>query len=174
MYKTGQVLDSLYDAYMGPFVCGGTAGIVLPNIDGSGRISYATRYANCDGHNGILYYQGSSDVPQTGRYRKLPTGTGTPDSEVESTSTISNDNAFHLQATPNPATGIVELRWTDPTRAPTTITVTDVLGQMVTTLHAAAGSTRCQWDASRTFGGRYYITIESNRRTETVSVTIAP
>jgi hypothetical protein len=173
IYKTGNVLDSLYDAWFGPVGgCTLSDGATFHNnLDGTGRALYAVG-GTCDGRKTIVYRSGSHDVPQTGRYRELPPGTGKPDTDVPDRPQANGTTGFHLHVQPNPATGIVTIRWDRQTESGAEVSVTDVLGRTVITTGFDDETTEWEWDASGTFGGRYFITVSVGDRSETTAVTI--
>lgn len=166
-YTTGYWLDSLYEAWIAPQQ-GAFGGATLENIDGSGKWTHvaAARY---DGVNTLHFYQPSADVPSTGEFRQLPPGTDKVTSSVDERSAGSNLN---LRTDPNPASGEVVIRWNGEAKKRAVVTITDALGQPVTTLAGEEGSESIVWDASETFGGVYHITITVGEQTETTRVVI--
>src|SRR5690606_13204559 len=105
--------------------------------------------------NLVAFYQPSTEVPPTGKYRYMPPGTGTPETGVDVEDTEYRlTGAFGLQVYPNPSSGIVRLSWR-PTPGIAKILVSDQLGQTVTRFEADAGPGEAEWDASQTFGGVY-------------------
>ena len=167
-------MDSTYDGWFrGP--CGGGGGVLLGDIDGSG-VPTLGHAILCPPVNGIQFIKPSKDVPPTGRYRQLPPGTEKPTVSVESGSSEKRDQGLlGLQVYPNPASGEVRIEWNGLTFSESddaTIRITDVLGQEVLTEQVAAQTAGFHWDASKTFQGRYFITIELDGVTETKQIDI--
>ena len=173
-YNGGQRFDSIYDSWI---TRPGTAFLsygVLGDIDGSGSstIAIGFGYTGTTKPTGIAFFQPSKRVPETGTYRYMPPGVGTPVTGVEESADLDRTTAeFGLQAWPNPSSGVVRLSWrSTPGRA--TIHITDQLGQTVTRFETEGSRGDAEWDASQTFGAVYFVSIEINGVRESAEVRI--
>lgn len=166
-YNGGQRFDSIYDSWISRSASGSGPIVVLGDIDGSGLNTIALGSDDL-----VAFYQPSTDVPVTGKYRYMPPGTGTPETGVsEENSNVITAKTLGLQAYPNPSSGIVRLTW-GSTTGTATILITDQLGQTVTQFEVEATVGEAEWDASQTFGGVYFVSIEIDGVRESIEVRI--
>ena len=173
-YNGGQRFDSIYDGWIRrPGNSGGTVEN-LGDIDGSGKQTIAVQY----GFGGttqplsVAYFQPTPDLPTTGKYRYLPPGTEKPETNVaiEAESTEA-ESSLGLLIRPNPASGEVVITW-KARQGKAVISVTDQLGQVAHRTHVDAATGELIWDASHTFGGSYWVTlnIDGEQQTEKMQI----
>jgi hypothetical protein len=77
---------------------------------------------------------------------------------------------------PNPASGIVAIRFTAPSAGPVTVDVFDVLGRQVATLFdraASAGSHTATWDASGAAPGVYVVRLVAGTTVRSARLVVA-
>ncbi len=166
VYRTGMRLDSIFDAEIDLRVAGGTP-VRIGDIDGNGRDELAMVAAE------TTIFRLSDELPSTvGRIRRVPDGTDVPD-------TISGveDHArtlLGLVVHPNPASGEVVIQWKSQESGVESrecmVQITDILGQEVLSVALPADQQRYIWDASKTFGGRYFIAVTIGSATESRQV----
>ena len=168
-YNGGERLDSLYDAWINVPGGIGTAQYVvnLGDITGQGYPTFAVEMGS---PVGVKYVQPTHDVPTTGKYRYLPPGTENPDSYV-SEDRRETGGSFGLAVRPNPTSGNVQIEWTSQ-RGKATVSVSDQVGQVIYREKVDALLGALVWNASRTFGGSYWVTIEIDGKTETRKIQI--
>ena len=174
-YNGGNLFDSLYDGWV-TIPCGGGALVRLGDIDGSGKETIAVGY-QCGTTAGIKFAQPSTVVPTGGVYRMVPAGTDTISGMRAESRGMRLSSLLGVHAVPNPASAVVRIVW----RAGETETggsgeavvrVTDVRGQEVKTFTLPAYEQETVWDASKTFGGTYFITVTIGDVSETTEVRI--
>jgi hypothetical protein len=148
--------------------------VVLGDIDGSGlsTVALGFGYIGTTRPTEIAFFQPSKLVPETGKYRYMPPGVGTPetgvvgpDSETKTTGTLG------LKAYPNPSSGFVRLSWR-PLTGKATFFITDQLGQTVTRFEAEGSKGEAEWNASQTFGAVYFVSIEIDGVRESTEVRV--
>ena len=167
-YNGGERFDSIYDGWVN-IPCGGGSLARLGDIDGSNELTIAIGY-QCGTTAGIKFVQPSKVVPTGGIYRMLPPGTDTVSGVADEDRIVDEQSILKLRAIPNPANGLVRVRWENNlSRAGSeaVVRVSDGLGQEVQTLRVR-GTNEIVWDASTTFGGTYFITLSIGEHAETV------
>ena len=173
-YNGGLGFDSLYDGWIN-FSDGIGSPVVVGNIDGTGNQTIAIPTLN-NATWGIKFVQPSTVVPTGGIYRMAPPGTDTVLSgmrvEGRGRKVVSS---LGVQAVPNPASGVVRVMWGDGDRGTgrngdVVVRVTDVRGQKVKTFTLPAYEQETLWDASKTFGGTYFITVTIGDVSETTKI----
>ena len=153
-YNGGQFFDSLYDSWIRRPASSFRLLVALGDIDGSGRNAIAFGSDNL-----VAFYQPSTDVPQTGKYRYMPPGTDTPQMGMNDDENKDRSaGRLGLQAWPNPSSGIVRLSWRSTTGT-ATILITDQLGQTVAQFQSDGSAGEAEWDASQTFGAVYFVSV---------------
>ena len=166
-YNGGQWYDSLYDSWIRRPASGSGPLVVLGDIDGSGLNTIALGSDEL-----VAFYQPSSGVPETGKYRYMPPGTGTPQTDVDDDENKDRSaGRLGLQAWPNPSSGIVRILWKAPAGT-ALILITDQLGQTVTQFEVEASAGEAAWDASQTFGAVYFVGVEIDGVRESIEVRI--
>ena len=130
--------------------------VSLGDITGEGFPTFAVEM---NSPIGVKYVQPSRQVPETGKYRYMPPGTGTPETGVEDKARDEgSSDGLGLQAWPNPSSGIVRLSWRSTTGT-ATILITDQLGQTVAQFQSDGSAGEAEWDASQTFGAVYFVSV---------------
>ena len=173
VYRTGMRLDSIFDAEIDLRVAGGTP-VRLGDIDGDGRDELAMS-------GGTAVFRLPDALPSTvGRIRRVPDGTDVPDtiSGVEEQEG-EEDNLLGLAVHPNPSSGEVVVEWRSRESVrrggesrKVVLRITDILGQEVLSTEVPVQQDRYVWDASKTFGGRYFISVTINGVSQTTQVSI--
>ena len=171
VYRTGMRLDSIFDAEIDLRVAGGTP-VRIGDIDGNGRDELAMVAAE------TTIFRLSDELPSTvGRIRRVPDGTDVPDtiSGVEEQEG-EEDNLLGLAVHPNPSSGEVVVEWRSRESGvesrKVVLRITDILGQEVLSTEVPVQQDRYVWDASKTFGGRYFISVTINGVSQTTQVSI--
>ena len=173
-YNGGQRFDSIYDSWITRPGTGSGPTVVLGDIDGSGltTIALGFGYTGTTRPTEIAFFQPSKRVPETGTYRYMPPGVGTPQTGVEDEGRDRRTaGTFDLQARPNPSSGVVRLSWR-PATGRATILITDQLGQTVTRFETEGSRGDAEWDAWQTFGAVYFVSIEIDGIRESTEVRI--
>ena len=166
-YNGGQRFDSIYDSWIRRPSSGSGPIVSLGDIDGSGLNTIALGSDNL-----VAFYQPSTNVPPTGKYRYMPPGVGTPETGVnDENSNVTTERTLGLQAWPNPSSGVVRFTWAS-TAGTATILITDQLGQTVTQFETEARAGEAEWDASQTFGGVYFVSSEVDGVRESIEVRV--
>lgn len=156
-------LDSLFDGQVYPW---GDDAKRLGDIDADGRAEFSV---NDDGELRIYRMVYALPEPMLSFWR-VPQGCGVSSAADDK---FPAESELSLRAIPNPARGDVRVFWTaERETGEAVITVHDMLGQEVTTMRVPAWRGEAVWDAAKTFGGRYFITVTLGRRSETAEVVI--
>lgn len=170
-YNGGQRFDSLYDAWIRvPGGIGTVQYVVnLGDITGEGIPTFAVEM---NSPIGVKFVQPSNQVPVTGRYRYMPPGVDRPANSIGDRDEVDEvSGGLGLRIHPNPSSGVVRLSW-DSSPGTAVILVTDQLGQTVVRVERNAADGQTEWDASRTFGGTYFVTIEIGAEKQTERLTV--
>ena len=168
---------SPYDGWIRVPCGGGGGGFVGKNIDGSGKWTVAIGYS-CDNQSGIKFSQPTSDLPTTGRVRRLPPGTDRPDTSMSVSnqpSAIGPQQSLGLAVHPNPSSGEVVVSWGEGARGQgdrAIIRITDILGQEVFSKEVPLHQGEYLWDASNLPNGIYYVMLRVDEVTETEHIRI--
>ncbi|MEZ4784950.1 MAG: hypothetical protein R3F28_12840 [Candidatus Kapaibacterium sp.] len=171
IYRTGIRLDSLIDAEIDTRVANGTP-VRIGDINGDGRDELAMV------GNPIVIFRLPDALPSTvGRARKVPDGTDMPDSVSSVVKTIRPQaSSLDLDVRPNPSSGAISIAWKNPVlgtgKAGLFLRITDLLGQDVLSVELPNDQAGYIWDASKTFGGRYFITVTIGDVSQTEQITI--
>ena len=170
VYQTGMRLDSLIDAEIDTRTVRGTP-VRLGDIDGDGRDELAMVWDE------TTIFRLPDALPSTVlKLRRLPEGTDKPDSAsgVEEQGT-GEERRLGLSVYPHPASGEVTIAWNSrilSADTQTIVQITDMLGQEVLRLEVPASLGHTVWDASRTFGGVYFVTVTAGSISQTEQITI--
>jgi hypothetical protein len=145
----------------------------LGEIDGSGKQTIAISYdyyphAYKDAFpGGVIFVQGTTDVPVTGWYRATPdeaSGVG----EMER----SNDD-LNLRVLPNPGNEEVRIVWSGGTTGDRwDVRITDVLGREVLQRSVEDSDHGVVWSTTDVVRGVYWVTLRSGDRTKTTRITL--
>lgn len=156
-------LDSLFDGQAYP---GGEDAKRLGDIDGDHRAEFALMR-----DDGVHIYRMSNQLPTpTPTWWRVPQGCGVSSAVDDA---LTAESELSLQAIPNPASGDARILWrAERETGEAVITVHDMLGQEVTTMRVPAWRGEAVWDAAKTFGGRYFVTVTLGKRSETAEVII--
>lgn len=156
-------LDSLFDGQVQGRLAGAKR---VYDIDGDGRDEFALLASG-----GVHFYRTVNQLPTpTPTWWRVPQECGVS-SAVEDA--LPAESGLAVRAVPNPASGDVRVLWTaERENGEAVIAVHDMLGQDVTTMRVPAHRGEAVWDAAKTFGGRYFITVTIGRRSETAEVII--
>lgn len=171
-YTAGWRFDSLYDGWI--TVPGGSPNVDvvlnLGDITGEGIPTFAVQASQFDL---IRLMQPSARVPAGGRVRPLVPGTDTPDTTTGVVDATGSQSAsFNLRTEPNPSSGEVQILWEGPGTSSIILEILDPLGSLVLRETLPPGSRRFVWDASETFGGRYFVRITADAVEETIPLVI--
>ena len=176
-YQGGKTFDSIYDGWI-RVPCGGGGTVqVIGNAFGHNIPVIAVSY-RCDTESGIKFTESTKELPTTGRVRRLPPGTDTPDTSMSVSnqpSAIGPQESLGLAVHPNPSSGEVVVSWGKGTRGQgdkAIIRITDLLGQEVLSAEIPVYERRFLWDASDLPNGIYYGVLTTDEVTETRHIRI--
>jgi len=172
-YVAGNAFDSLIDAMVIAAGAEVSNAVNLGEIDGSGKQTIAISYdyyphAYKDAFpGGVIFVQGTTDVPVTGWYRATPdeaSGVG----EMER----SNDD-LNLRVLPNPGNEEVRIVWSGGTTGDRwDVRITDVLGREVLQRSVEDSDHGVVWSTTDVVRGVYWVTLRSGDRTKTTRITL--
>jgi len=172
-YVAGNAFDSLIDAVI---VWPGNAftGVVnLGEIDGSGKQTIALSYdylphAYQDAFpGGVVFVQGTTDVPVTGWYRATPDEA----SGVVGERVISG--GLNARAEPNPGSGEVRISWSRTTaHGDMELCISDVLGREVLSRRVPGSDGGMIWPTSGLVPGLYWIGIHDDDHSATIKFLV--